>query len=84
MKMSDYEAEWEETQMNAAKAWANLDIAIEMVEENKSELTDEQYAEVQAKIEEQQKMIQDMLLEGKVAYLAAGGKEEVSTEEDVH
>jgi len=74
--MSNNEKTWETIQVNAAKAWANLDIAIEMIEESKSELTDEQYAEIQAKIGEQQKMIQDLLLEGKVAYLAAGGKDE--------
>jgi len=71
--MTDYEKTWEEVQLNAAKAWANLDIAVEMVEENKSELTDEQYVEIQSKIEEQQKMIQDLLLEGKVAYIASKG-----------
>lgn len=74
--MPDYEKTWEQIQLDAAKAWANLDIAIEMIEENKGELTDEQYAEIQAKIEEQQKMIQDLLLEGKVAYIAEGGKDE--------
>jgi hypothetical protein len=74
--MSDYEKTWEQVQLDAAKAWANLDIAIEMIEESKSELTDEQYAEIQAKIEEQQKMIQDLLLQGKVAYLFEGGKDE--------
>jgi hypothetical protein len=74
--MSDKEKTWEKIQVDAATAWANLDIAIEMIEESKGELTDEQYAEIQVKIEEQQKMIQDLLLEGKVAYLAAGGKDE--------
>jgi hypothetical protein len=74
--MSDNEKTWEQIQVDAATAWANLDIAIEMIEESKGELTDEQYAEIQVKIEEQQKMIQDLLLEGKVAYLAAGGKDE--------
>jgi hypothetical protein len=57
--------------MDCAKAWANLDIAVEMIENNKSELTDEQYAEIQAKIDEQQKLIQDTLLEGKAEYMAA-------------
>lgn len=67
------ETKWEQVQMDCAKAWANLDIAVEMVEENKHELTDEQYAEVKAKIDEQQKMIQDMLLEGKAAFDRASG-----------
>lgn len=74
--MPDYKKTWEQVQLDAAKAWANLDIAIEMIEESKSELTDEQYAEIQAKIEEQQKMIQDLLLEGKVVYISEGGKDE--------
>ena len=74
--MPDYEKTWEQVQLDAAKAWANLDIAIEMIEDSKSELTDEQYAEIQAKIEDQQKMIQDLLLEGKVAYISSGGTEE--------
>ena len=63
-----YEQQWDQIQMDCAKAWANLDIAIEMVETNKEELTEEQYAEVQRKIEEQQKYIQDTLLKGKVDY----------------
>lgn len=65
------ETKWEQVQMDCAKAWANLDIAVEMIENNKSELTDEQYAEIQAKIDEQQEMIQNTLLEGKAEYLAA-------------
>lgn len=65
------ETKWEQVQMDCAKAWANLDIAIEMIENNKSELTGEQYAEIQAKIDEQQKLIQDTLLEGKAEYMAA-------------
>lgn len=55
--------------MDCAKAWANLDIAVEMVEENKKDLTDEQYKAVKDQIDIQQKMIQDTLLEGKAEYL---------------
>ena len=65
------ETKWEQVQMDCAKAWANLDIAVEMVEENKSELTDEQYASVKAQIDVQQKMIQDTLLEAKADYMEA-------------
>lgn len=65
------ETKWEQVQMDCAKAWANLDIAVEMVEENKSELTDEQYAAVKAQIDVQQKMIQDTLLEARADYMEA-------------
>lgn len=65
------ETKWEQVQMDCAKAWANLDIAVEMIENNRSELTDEQYAEVKAKIDEQQEIIQNTLLEGKAEYLRA-------------
>jgi hypothetical protein len=65
------ETKWEQVQMNCAKAWANLDIAVEMVEENKKDLTDEQYTAVKAQIDVQQKMIQDTLLEGKAEYIKA-------------
>lgn len=61
--------------MDCAKAWANLDIAVEMVEENKKDLTDEQYAAVKEQIDVQQKMIQDTLLEGKAEYLKAVNNE---------
>lgn len=64
---------WEQVQLDCATAWANLDIAVEMVENNKKELTLAQYAEVQKKIDEQQKMIQDTLLEGLAAYRLATG-----------
>lgn len=66
-----YETKWEQVQLDCATAWANLDIAVEMVENNKEELTDEQYAEVKAKIDEQQNMIQNTLLQGKADYEAA-------------
>ena len=69
------ETKWEQVQMDCAKAWANLDIAVEMVEENKKDLTDEQYASVKAQIDVQQKMIQDTLLEGKAEYLKAVNSE---------
>lgn len=69
------ETKWEQVQMDCAKAWANLDIAVEMVEENKSELTDEQYASVKAQIDVQQKMIQDTLLEAKADYMESVNRE---------
>jgi len=72
------EATWEKVQLDCAKAWANLDIAVEMVETNKAELTFAQYKEVQAKIDEQQKLIQDTLLEGLAAYRLATGKLDTS------
>jgi hypothetical protein len=65
------ETKWEQVQMDCAKAWANLDIALEMIENNKSELTDEQYKIVKDQVDVQQKMIQDTLLEGKAEYLTA-------------
>lgn len=81
MSKALYEQEWEKVQIECAAAWANLDIAVEMIEDNKKDLTLEQYAEIQKKIDEQQKMIQDTLLEGKVRYQEAvkkfGGKDDV-------
>jgi hypothetical protein len=65
------ETKWEQVQMDCAKAWANLDIAVEMIEDNKKELTDEQYKIVMDQVDVQQKMIQDTLLDGKAEYLAA-------------
>jgi hypothetical protein len=65
------ETKWEQVQMDCAKAWANLDIAVEMIEENKSELTEDDYKAIKAKIDEQQQLIQDTLLEAKAEYLAA-------------
>jgi ElaB/YqjD/DUF883 family membrane-anchored ribosome-binding protein len=65
------ETKWEQVQMDCAKAWANLDIAVEMIEENKGELSEDDYKAIKAKIDEQQKLIQDTLLEAKAEYLAA-------------
>jgi hypothetical protein len=65
------ETKWEQVQMDCAKAWANLDIAVEMIEENKAELTEDDYKAIKAKIDEQQELIQNTLLEGKAEYLAA-------------
>ncbi len=65
------EIKWEQVQVEAATAWANLDISVEMVENNKEELTDEQYAEIMAQVDEQQKYIQNYLLEAKVDYEAS-------------
>lgn len=65
------ETKWEQVQMDCAKAWANLDIAVEMIEENKSELTEDDYKAIKAKIDEQQQLIQDTLLEAKAEYLAS-------------
>lgn len=62
------EIKWEQVQLEAATAWANLDISIEMIENNKDDLTDEQYAEIMAKVEEQQEYIQNHLLTAKVTY----------------
>jgi hypothetical protein len=74
--MEDAKAKWEKIQMDAARAWANLDIAIEMVENNRKELSISQYAEVKAKIDEQQEMIQDMMLSGLAEYrIATAGPE---------
>jgi hypothetical protein len=69
--------EWEQTQMDCAKAWANLDIAVEMVEANKAELTFAQYKQVQDKIDEQQKLIQDTLMQGLAAYRLATGNMDI-------
>ena len=65
------ETKWEQVQVDCAKAWANLDIAVEMIEENKAELSEDDYKAIKAKIDEQQKLIQDTLLEAKAEYLAA-------------
>lgn len=80
------EQKWEQVQVAAATAWANLDISVEMIENNREELTDEQYAEIMAKVDEQQKYIQDTLLEAKVDYEKHleglnknGGKDDVQT-----
>ncbi|CAB4128708.1 hypothetical protein UFOVP111_64 [uncultured Caudovirales phage] len=62
---------WEQVQIECAQAWANLDIAVEMIEENKKELTLAQYAEVKAKIDEQQELIQNTLIEGHAKYRLA-------------
>lgn len=75
-KITFAETKWEQVQMDCAKAWANLDIALEMIENNKTELTDEQYKVVMDQIDVQQKMIQDTLLNGKAEYLAAVSAEE--------
>jgi hypothetical protein len=73
--------EWEEVQLQCAQAWANLDIAVEMVEKNKKDLTLEQYAEVKAKIDEQQELIQNTLIEGHAKYrLTTGDATPVNSE----
>lgn len=69
------ETKWEQVQMDCAKAWANLDIAVEMIEENKAELSDDDYKLIRDQIDVQQKMIQDTLLEGKAEYMKAVGGE---------
>jgi malate/lactate dehydrogenase len=67
------ETKWEQVQLDCAKAWANLDIAVEMIENNKDDLSEEDYALIQTQIEQQQKMIQDTLLEGRAEYVKNGG-----------
>ena len=57
--------------MDCAKAWANLDIAVEMIEENKGELSEDDYKAIKAQIDVQQELIQNTLLEGKAEYLKA-------------
>jgi hypothetical protein len=68
MGTSFAEKKWEQVQLQCATAWANLDISVEMVENNKEELTEEQYAEIMAQVDKQQKYIQDTLLKAKVEY----------------
>lgn len=80
--MEAAENKWKQIQLDCAKAWANLDIAVEMVEEHKKELTLAQYGEVKAKIDEQQKMIQDTLLTGLAEYRLATGKSGTDDEVD--
>jgi hypothetical protein len=65
------ETKWEQVQMDCAKAWANLDIAVEMIEENKGELSEDDYKAIKAQIDVQQELIQNTLLEGKAEYLKA-------------
>jgi 16S rRNA G527 N7-methylase RsmG len=72
--MEEAEKKWKQVQLETARAWANLDIAVEMVEENKKDLTLAQYAEVKAKIDEQQKLIQDTLMAGLAEYRLVTGK----------
>jgi len=72
---------WKEVQLQCAQAWANLDIAIEMIEENKKDLTLKQYAEIKAKIDEQQELIQNTLIEGHAEYrLTTGDTTPVNSE----
>lgn len=63
-----YEIRWEQVQIEAATAWHNLDIAVEMIESNKAELDSEQYAAIVTEVEHRQQEIQDLLLKGKLAY----------------
>ena len=70
---------WEDVQMKCAAAWANLDIAVEMVEDNKKDLKLSEYAEVKAKIEEQQKLIQDTMLRGLAEYRFTTGEASETT-----
>ena len=65
------EKQWEDIQVKAATAWHNLDIALELVEANKEELSEEDLALIRAQVDRQQKMIQDLLLEGKNAFDAS-------------
>ena len=72
-KQSNAEKQWEEIQVKAATAWHNLDIALELVEANKEELSEEDYQAIREQADRQQKMIQDLLIEGKNAFDASTG-----------
>jgi len=72
-KKSNAEKQWEEIQVKAATAWHNLDIALELVEANKEELSEEDYQAIREQADRQQKMIQDLLIEGKNAFDASTG-----------
>jgi small-conductance mechanosensitive channel len=65
------EARWEAAQLQAANAQRELDYAIAVVEQGKSELTEDQKTVIDAQIEIQRESIKDFLMKAHTVYQEA-------------
>lgn len=59
---------WEEEQLAAASASAQLDKALEIIEENRNEITDEEYADLMVKFEERRADVVEFLMTARDKY----------------
>ena len=67
-RIENAELKFQEEQIQAAQAAEAITKAIAVVEEYRSELTDEQYSDVMARFEEQKQGITDFLLKARDKY----------------
>ena len=70
-KMAAAEARWEAAQLQAANAKRELDYAIAVVDQGKSELTEEQLTTLDAQVEIQQQTIKDFVMKSHQVYTEA-------------
>jgi hypothetical protein len=70
-KMAAAEARWEAAQLQAANAKRELDYAVAVVHESKSELTEEQITTIDAQAEIQQQAIKDFVMKSHQVYTEA-------------
>ena len=78
-KLAAAESRWEAAQLQAANAQRELDYAIAVIENGKSELNEDQIAALDAQIQHQKDTIKEFLLKSRSAYASAalryGGKD---------
>jgi hypothetical protein len=67
-KLAAAESRWEAAQLQAANAQRELDYAIAVVEQGKSELTEEQLQTLEAQIQIQKDAIKDFLMKSHQVY----------------
>jgi hypothetical protein len=70
-KLSAAESRWEAVQMQAANAQRELDYAIAVVEQGRSELTEDQKIVLDAQINIQKETIKEYLMKGRQVYAEA-------------
>lgn len=66
---------WEREQLHAAKAKKTIDEAMELVVSKKTELTDEQFAEIEKEVARRYADIEAFLLKARDKYVAKVGAE---------
>ena len=67
-KMAEIEKRWEDSQIKAASAQSVLNYMVELFNNNKGELNEQQIRETEEQIEARQREIQEFLMESKEIY----------------
>lgn len=60
---------WEEKQLAAASAMKDFEVAFSIISDNKSELSDSDWEEIEKAAEERKAQIKDFLLNARMVYL---------------